>query len=131
MPEFYSVVTLSGGEALAAALVAGEPLVLTHLAIGDGEVAPNESMAALMSEKWRGECTVSAHPEQSGWLVATATLPEDTGGYKVREVALYAGEILVAVGNYPETYLPLMPSGARKVVSLEMVVEIATAGAAA
>ena len=126
--QFYSVVTRSGGLALSAALASGEPLVITHLAIGDGEIVPIESLEGLVAERWRGICSRALHAEEAGWVELEVAIPEEVGGFMMREVAAYAGETLLAVGAYPPTYLPMMPSGARKTVSAKMVIEITQQG---
>jgi len=127
MPDFYSIVTRSGGQAIAAAIAAGTPLVLTHMAVGDGLMTPVEGMSALASERWRGVCEVSRHPVEPGWVQAQVILPDDVGGWMVREVAVYAGEVLIAIGNYPDSYIPLMPGGARKTIDIKMVIEFSNA----
>ena len=127
--EYYTLITASGGAAIAAAIVAGQPLTLSHLAVGEGQAAPNEAATALQAERWRGAASVAQDAENPNWLVVQADLPEDAGGFTVREVGVYAGATLVAIGNYPATYVPLLTSGARKAVSLRAVIEVATPGA--
>ena len=128
-PEYFTLVTVSGGAAIAAAIVAGQPLALSHLAVGEGQAAPNEADTALQAECWRGPASVAQDAENPNWLVVQADLPENAGGFNVREVGVYAGATLVAIGNYPPTYVPLLTSGARKTITLRAVIEVATPGA--
>ena len=126
--EYYTLITSSGGAAIAAAIVAGQPLALSHLAMGEGQATPSEAATALQTERWRGAATVAQDETNPNWLVVEAELPEDVGGFTVREVGVYAGATLVAIGNYPPTYVPLLTSGARKTITLKAVIEVATPG---
>lgn len=106
--KYYSVVTDIGNSIMAAALVAGEKLSITEIAVGDGGGAyyqPGPDMTALKNELWRGpinSCEISSSSDNI--LIVKGIIPGEVGGFTIREMAIFAedGE-MIAVANTPST----------------------------
>ncbi len=106
--KYYSVVTDVGNAMMVAALASGERLTISEIAAGDGGGAyyrPDPDMTALKNEVWRGKvnsCEQSLASENI--LVITGIIPAETGGFTIREIAVYAdtGE-MIAIANTPST----------------------------
>ena len=92
--------TLAGRDAVAGALV-GEPIGLTHMAIGTSGAAPAAGAAALGSEKYRDAITTTARGAPSATL--TLYVPgAAAAGHTLREVGLFtAAGVLLARALLP------------------------------
>lgn len=123
MNEFRWIMTAEGLAKHAAAEAGTTPIDLStsQLAVGDGGGAhhePEELLAGLVNERWRGPVNqVYQHPVQQDLVVIEAIIPADVGGWDIREAAIYdaAGDMIL-VGKYPLTPKPLPGSGAAKVI---------------
>lgn len=106
--KYYSVVTDIGNSIMAAALVAGEKLSITEIAVGDGGGAyyqPGPDMTALKNELWRGpinSCEISSSSDNI--LIVKGIIPGEVGGFTIREMAIFAkGGEMIAIANTPST----------------------------
>ena len=130
--SYFTLLTKVGQALIASAHATGTPVKLTHLAVGDGEgvqITPREDMTALRREVWRGALnTLSEDPQNPGWIMAEAVVPETTGGFTIREVGLFdeTGN-LVAVGSLPDSYKPQLAEGSAKTFYIRMRIEISNA----
>lgn len=123
---YFAIPTNAGQARIANAIALGIPLKITHMAIGDGNgqpVTPNPAQTSLAREVRRAPInTLFQDPLNPAQLVAEQIIPEDTGGWWVREVGLYDDSgTLIAVANTPETYKPLLTSGAGRTQTIRMV----------
>lgn len=106
--KYYSVVTDTGNNMMAALLAAGKKLSITEIAVGDGGGAyyqPDPEMISLKNELWRGpidSCEISSSSDNI--LVAKGIIPGEVGGFTIREMAIFAesGE-MIAIANTPST----------------------------
>jgi phage-related tail fiber protein len=102
---------------MAAAEVSGKPLILTHMAVGDGagnEVSPNDEQTQLVRERFRTSVN-RIYQDHENPLIFTAeiAIPADVGGFTLREIAIFdADGGMVAVGNLPPSYKPISQDGA-------------------
>lgn len=44
--------------------------------------------------------------DNPNWLEADGVIPSAVGGFNIREVGLWAEDVMVAYANYPPTYKP-------------------------
>lgn len=131
MKPFYTILTNYGKTALADALVAQKPLEIPHMAVGDGGgeyYEPDEAQTNLRNERWRGDLNdLRTDEELQGQVIAEAIIPHDIedGDWTAREIGLFdAKGGLVAVGKYPETYIPSALSGAKTQVHISIIIKI-------
>ncbi|ENQ2348827.1 tail fiber protein [Salmonella enterica] len=127
--EFYTLLTDRGMAKIASALADKKQLHLQKMAVGDGGgqyYEPTASQAKLRHEVWRGEMnTLTVAPNNPNWLIAELVLPEDVGGWYVREVGVFDDEgELIAIGKFPESYKPLLPVGCGKQVCIRLIMEV-------
>lgn len=130
---YYSLPTPAGLAELAGGLADNQAVPFTHMAIGDGNgayVVP-DGRASLVHEVDRVAITsIRKHPDHPEWVVIEAAVPEDRGGYWIRELAIIGGRqggITLAVGNHPAIEKPDNTSGAGAATILRMVVAFANA----
>lgn len=133
MADFYAIPTEIGEAKLANALALGVPLQITHIAVGDGVGAgaqgtplPDPEQTALVSERRRAPInTLAADPSNANVLIAEQVIPEDVGGWWIREMGLLDVDgTLIAVCNTPPTYKPVLASGSGRtqVVRMQIIV---------
>ncbi|ELO9999934.1 phage tail protein [Salmonella enterica] len=127
--EFYTLLTDRGMAKIASALADKKQIHLQKMAVGDGGgqyYEPTASQTNLRHEVWRGEMnTLTVAPNNPNWLIAELVLPEDVGGWYVREVGVFDDEgKLIAIGKFPESYKPLLPGGCGKQVCIRLIMEV-------
>ncbi|EDN6803277.1 phage tail protein [Salmonella enterica subsp. enterica serovar Typhimurium] len=127
--EFYTLLTDWGMAKIASALADKKHIHLQKIAVGDGGgqyYEPTASQTNLRHEVWRGEMnTLTVAPNNPNWLIAELVLPEDVGGWYVREVGVFDDEgELIAIGKFPESYKPLLPGGCGKQVCIRLIMEV-------
>lgn len=116
MPDFYTVVTDVGLQALGLATTQGQSFSLTQAVVGDGNglaVIPNKGMANLVNEVWRGDVAgIKVDHDDPNTLIFEFAIPADTGGFTIREVGLLdeSGK-LFCIGNFPDTEKPVAADG--------------------
>ena len=126
--NFYTLLTAQGAALLTNAYIAGTSVSFTHLVVGDGNglpVTPTEAMTTLVHEVHRVPLSaINVDVDNPNWLVAEAVLPTSIGGWTIREVGLLdtAGH-LIAVGNFPDTYKPLLAEGSGRDLLIRVIVE--------
>ncbi|HDN1648695.1 TPA: phage tail protein [Escherichia coli] len=124
--KFYTLLTDIGAAKLASAAALGVPLKITHMAVGDGGGAlptPDEKQAALVNEKRRAALNMLyIDPQNSSQIIAEQVIPENEGGWWIREVGLFdESGALIAVGNCPESYKPQLAEGSGRTQTVRMV----------
>lgn len=134
MSNYGAILTNAGAAKLANAIALGVPLKLTQMAVGDGNgqpVAPDPAMTAIPGEKRRAAInTLFADPLAASQLVAEQIIPEDVGGWWIRCVGLYDdSNTLIAIANVPDTYKPLLTSGAGRTQIIRMVLIVSDTSA--
>ncbi|MDD9340852.1 MAG: phage tail protein, partial [Providencia heimbachae] len=136
MTPFFTILTNYGKTALAQALAAQQPLKIPHMAVGDGDgeyYEPVEEQTNLRNERWRGDLNdLRTDEEIQGQVIAEAIIPHDIegGDWTAREIGLFdAKGGLVAVGKYPETYIPSALSGAKSQVYINIIIKVDNAAA--
>ncbi|MGV2287271.1 phage tail protein [Trinickia sp. YCB016] len=133
--EFFTILTATGRDKLANATATGKALSLTHMAVGDGDKGayydPFDTQTALKHEVWRGALNdLYVDSNNTNWIVAELLIPDDVGGWYVREVGLYDSTgTLIAVGKFPESFKPVLASGSNKQFYVRMILEVSNAAA--
>ncbi|PHV00154.1 phage tail protein [Iodobacter sp. BJB302] len=133
--SYNTLLTALGAAEMINAQATGTLVPFTHLALGDGNgaaITPVESMTALTHEVHRVAITsVTPDAENPNWLVVEAVVPTTVGGWTIREVGLIggsgAGNKLLAIGNFPDTYKPLLAQGSARDMLLRMIIQLGNA----
>ena len=124
--KFYTLLTDIGAAKLASAAALGVPLKITHMAVGDGGgtlPTPDAKQPALLNEKRRAALNMLyIDPQNSSQIIAEQVIPENEGGWWIREVGLFdESGALIAVGNCPESYKPQLAEGSGRTQTVRMV----------
>ncbi len=129
--EYYSIITNSGLAKQAAASLGGAPIDLTHLAVGDSNGTsynPVATATALQNERYRTTLTyVQIDGSNPNQLIVEAVIDETVGPFYVREVGVFdSSGALFAIGKFPETFKPNLPSGSGKKLYVRMILAFAS-----
>lgn len=129
MATFYTVLTDIGQNKIANAVATGGTIEITDLAVGDGGGSlptPDSGFTSLVNEVRRAAINSSqTDPDNPSWIVVEQVLPPDVGGWTIREVGVFdsAGD-LIAYGNYPETYKPVLDEGSSRTQTVRFITEV-------
>ncbi|AJC68115.1 phage tail-collar fiber domain-containing protein [Dickeya zeae] len=124
--KYFTILTHVGEAKLAQAISTGKPLEITQMGVGDGGgvlQAPDPAQTTLVNEKRRAAInSLSVDPDNPGQVIAEQVIPENEGGFWLREVGLYdAAGNLIAVANCPETYKPELKEGSGRIQTVRMI----------
>ncbi|OEZ88809.1 hypothetical protein JAB6_01710 [Janthinobacterium sp. HH104] len=134
MSTYFAILTEVGEAKLANAIALGQTLKLKNLAVGDGNgnlPMPVRTQKTLVREVRRaGLNQLSIDPANSSQIIVEQVLPEDVGGWWIREIGIYdeAGD-LCAVANCPPSYKPLMAEGSGRTQVVRIVLIVASTAA--
>ena len=134
MAQYTAVFTTYGTQQLAKAIANNNPLTVTHFAVGDGNgnaVTVSASQERLVNEKYRATISaVSLDPRNNKQVVFELTIPENVGGFYLREMGVFdAQNKLIAYANCPESFKPTLASGSGKVQVMRMILLVASSNA--
>jgi len=127
--QFFAILTAIGKAKQANADALGIPWTFAQMGVGDAngtEPMPNEQQAQLINERRRAPLNqLKVDPANPNIIIAEQVIPENVGGWWIREVGLYdaAGD-LVAVANCAPSFKPLLTqgSGRTQVVRMNLIV---------
>lgn len=131
---YFSILTNYGEQAVATAVANNTPLQLATMAIGDGNgmaTTPMATQVALKREVYRAQITDLLQDEgDSKQVIAELLVPENVGGFTVREVGLFDEQGgLIAVANCPDNHKPILESGTGKVQYYRIVLKVSSSDA--
>jgi len=137
MPKFKTIITTVGAAKIATVLAGTGSIVLdsnARMAVGDGNgtlPTPIPSQTALVHEVHRAPLNnASIDDRDPKNIVVELVIPPETGGFWMREMALYDAEgTLLAVGNMAETYKPTLAEGAGRKQVIRMVIAVSEVSA--
>lgn len=130
--EYYTILTKAGIQYEAACKAAGKPIKIAKMTIGDGNGSvynPVDTQTALKRKVWEGQLNGLVQDKvNTAWLVCEAAVPATVGGWFVREVGIWTDTgVLYAIGKYPETYKPLINTGAGRELYIRAIFTSANA----
>ncbi|MCG8998436.1 phage tail protein [Laribacter hongkongensis] len=132
--NYYCLLTRVGEAKLAKATALGARLAITHLAVGDGGGSvpqPEPDQTALKHEVRRGLVNeLKVDPLNANQIIIEQVIPEEAGGWWIREVGAFdADGDLIAVGNCPESYKPVLAEGSGRTQIIRMVLIVSSTDA--
>ncbi|WP_438334992.1 phage tail protein [Escherichia coli] len=127
--KYYAILTNQGAARLANATMLGSKLNLTQMAVGDANgvlPAPDPAQTKLINQKRIAPLNLlSVDPNNQSQIIAEQIIPENEGGFWIREIGLYDDEgVLIAVANCPETYKPQLQEGSGRTQTIRMILVV-------
>ena len=129
--KFYTRLTQIGQAKYANAVGVGKQVEFVQLVVGDGggqELTPEQvqQRETMVNQVRVGPINqVYKDADNPNWLVMEQVLPPDVGGWTIREVGVIdADGDLVAYGNYPATYKPVLEEGSSRTSTVRFVLMV-------
>ena len=129
--KYYAILTNQGAARLANATMLGSKLNLTQMAVGDANgvlPTPDPAQTKLINQKRIAPLNLlSVDPNNQSQIIAEQIIPENEGGFWIREIGLYDDEgVLIAVANCPETYKPQLQEGSGRVQVIRVILIVSS-----
>ena len=123
--QFMAILTAVGEAKQANADALGIPWTFTQMGVGDAngvDPIPARSQTQLINEQRRAPLNqVRVDPKNTSVIIAEQVIPENVGGWWIREIGLYdADDDLVAVANCAPSFKPLLAQGSGKTQVVRM-----------
>ncbi|MFA1827376.1 phage tail protein [Escherichia coli] len=127
--KYYAILTNQGAARLANATMLGSKLNLTQMAVGDANgvlPTPDPAQTKLINQKRIAPLNLlRVDPNNQSQIIAEQIIPENEGGFWIREIGLYDDEgVLIAVANCPETYKPQLQEGSGRTQTIRMILVV-------
>lgn len=130
--QFMAILTAVGKAKQANANAMNIPWTFSQMGVGDANGAdpqPNQAQTKLINERRRAPLNqVKIDPKNTNVIIAEQVIPENVGGWWIREIGLYdADGDLVAVANCAPSFKPELAQGSGKtqVVRINFIVSSA------
>ncbi|EFN8263349.1 phage tail protein [Escherichia coli] len=132
--KYLAILTNQGAARLANAAALGTRLNLTQMAVGDANgtlPTPDPAQTKLINQKRIAPLNqLNVDPANTSQIIAEQIIPENEGGFWIREIGLYDDEgILIAVANCPETYKPQLQEGSGRTQTIRMILIVSSTSA--
>ncbi|HGB9300207.1 TPA: tail fiber protein [Escherichia coli] len=130
--KFKTIITDTGAKKLAqAAAPDGNPVRLTHMAVGDGGgtlPTPDSKQTRLVHEVWRHTVNrVILDATHQNRIIAELVIPPETGGFWIREIGVFDEHgNLIAVGNTAESYKPAVAEGSGRAQTFRTILTVSS-----
>ncbi|ENS1812170.1 phage tail protein, partial [Escherichia coli] len=87
---------------------------------------PDPAQTKLINQKRIAPLNLlSVDPNNQSQIIAEQIIPENEGGFWIREIGLYDDEgVLIAVANCPETYKPQLQEGSGRTQTIRMILVV-------
>ena len=129
--KYLALLTNIGAAKLAKATALGTKVEITQMAVGDGNgvlPTPNPAQTALVHELRRATLNMlTVDPANASQIVAEQVVPEDVGGWWIREIGLFDKDgDMVAIANCAETYKPQLQEGSGRVQVIRVILIVSS-----
>lgn len=127
--QFQAILTAIGEAKQANADALGIPWTFAQMGVGDAngtDPFPDRLQTKLINERRRAPLNqLKPDPKNAGIIIAEQVIPENVGGFWIREIGLYDTDgDLVAVANCAPTFKPLLiqGSGRTQIIRMNLIV---------
>ncbi|HBK6297717.1 TPA: phage tail protein [Campylobacter jejuni] len=127
--EYYTILTKIGIAKFIAARASGNGVNLKSFKLSSKVILPSEEMQSLEDVVYEANISSKSVDESNpNYVNLMCHVPSDVGGFEVNAVGIYdeVGDLL-AVGNVPRTYKPILKEGSAKELMIKIVMELSNA----
>lgn len=127
--KYYTILTKIGIAKFIAARASGNGINLKSFKLSSKVILPSEEMQSLEEIVYEANISSKSVDESNpNYVNLMCHVPSDVGGFEVNAVGVYdeAGDLL-AVGNVPRTYKPILKEGSAKELMIKIVMELSNA----
>lgn len=126
--KYFVCITDEGRKLIANAIASETSIDFTHMSVGDANGTsydPEPSMNALKHEVYKAEISsIKTNAEDNNILEFEFIVPASSGGYYIREAALYAAETVCAIARLPEQYKAQASEGAGSSMTVKLLIAV-------
>lgn len=130
MTDFVMKLTAIGAAKIAAASSGGPAVVLTTMAVGDGNgnpvAAPTGNETALVREVYRSQLnSLAVNANDHTLMLAEISIPSNVGNFAIYEIGVFdASGALFAYGNFPATWKPIAANGSTRDMTVQAAMKV-------
>ncbi|EOJ0498860.1 phage tail protein [Campylobacter coli] len=127
--EYYTILTKIGIAKFIAARASGNGVNLKSFKLSSKVILPSEEMQSLEEIVYEANINSKSVDESNpNYVNLMCHVPSDVGGFEINAIGIYdeAGDLL-AVGNVPRTYKPILKEGSAKELMIKIVMELSNA----
>ncbi|EAJ4269439.1 phage tail protein [Campylobacter coli] len=127
--EYYTILTKIGIAKFIAARASGNGVNLKSFKLSSKVILPSEEMQSLEEIVYEANINAkSIDKNNPNYVNLECYIPSDVGGFEINAVGIYdeVGDLL-AVGNLPRTYKPILKEGSAKELMIKIVMELSNA----
>lgn len=127
--EYYTILTKIGIAKFIAARASGNGINLQSFKLSSKVILPSEEMQSLEEIVYEANINSKSVDENNpNYINLMCYVPSDIGGFEINAIGIYdeVGDLL-AVGNLPRTYKPILKEGSAKELMIKIVMELSNA----
>ncbi|EAK4300961.1 phage tail protein [Campylobacter coli] len=127
--EYYTILTKIGIAKFIAARASGNGVNLKSFKLSSKVILPSEEMQSLEEIVYEANINSKSVDENNpNYINLMCYVPSDVGGFEINAIGIYdeVGDLL-AVGNLPRTYKPILKEGSAKELMIKIVMELSNA----
>ncbi|EMS7563222.1 phage tail protein [Campylobacter coli] len=127
--EYYTILTKIGIAKFIAARASGNGINLKSFKLSSKVILPSEEMQSLEEIVYEANISSKSVDENNpNYINLMCYVPSDIGGFEINAIGIYdeVGDLL-AVGNLPRTYKPILKEGSAKELMIKIVMELSNA----
>ncbi|EAL1245444.1 phage tail protein [Campylobacter coli] len=127
--EYYTILTKIGIAKFIAARASGNGVNLKSFKLSSKVILPSEEMQSLEEIVYEANINSKSIDENNpNYINLMCYVPSDIGGFEINAIGIYdeVGDLL-AVGNLPRTYKPILKEGSAKELMIKIVMELSNA----
>ncbi|EAH7463166.1 phage tail protein [Campylobacter coli] len=127
--EYYTILTKIGIAKFIAARASGNGVNLKSFKLSSKVILPSEEMQSLEEIVYEANINSKSVDENNpNYINLMCYVPSDIGGFEINAIGIYdeVGDLL-AVGNVPRTYKPILKEGSAKELMIKIVMELSNA----
>lgn len=127
--DFYTILTSIGIAKFIAARASGNGVNLEKFKLSSKVILPSEEMRNLEEVVYEANIASKSIDEiNPNYVHLECYVPSNVGGFEVNAIGIYDSEgDLIAIGNTPRTYKPLLEQGSAKELMIKVVMELSNA----
>lgn len=127
--EYYTILTKIGIAKFIAARASGNGINLQSFKLSSKVILPSEEMQSLEEIVYEANINSKSVDENNpNYVNLMCYVPSDIGGFEINAIGIYdeVGDLL-AIGNLPRTYKPILKEGSAKELMIKIVMELSNA----
>ncbi|EPP4312055.1 phage tail protein [Campylobacter coli] len=127
--EYYTILTKIGIAKFIAARASGNGVNLKSFKLSSKVILPSEEMQSLEEIVYEANINSKSIDENNpNYINLMCYVPSDIGGFEINAIGIYdeVGDLL-AIGNLPRTYKPILKEGSAKELMIKIVMELSNA----